>query len=939
MEMFNMLFRLFILTLIPVLIIPAAAFANANGNVIPLAGQWRFQLDPDNQGIDQQWYKSTLNDTVTLPGTTDENEKGTRNDERTTEHLSRPYIYTGPAWYQRDVHIPDTWAGKHITLILERSKRTRVWVDHNYIGTDSSFSTSQIYDLSNALTPGQHVLTIQVNNADHPPMGHSHAITEHTQTNWNGIVGKFQLQAADPVWIEDLEIYPNTDNKKAKLCLTIGNITNQPVEGIINVNAESFNTKSKHTLKPQKFEFSSKEKMTMLEVDYLLGQHVLLWDEFSPALYKLTATLTATVDNHSYQDGKSINFGIRDFAAKGTQFKVNGKTAFLRGKVDNCVFPLTGYSSMDKAAWLRIFKIAKSYGLNHYRFHSWCPPEAAFDAADEVGIYLQPELPTWSAFGHPAHDKFMEPEGYRILDTYGNHPSFVMFSLGNELRGDRNLMARLVTGFRKKDPRRLYVQGSNYFFNSPKLAQGDDYWVTIMTGGRWDGTSDQTRYGTFVRGSFDQHTRGHINNKPPSTTTDYYTAIAHVPVPVVSHEIASYEVYPDYKEIEKYTGVLKPRNLEVFRERLAKKHMLDQADDFFKASEALSVICHREEVEAALRTPGFGGFQMLDLQDFPGQGTALVGILDAFMDSKGLITPQKWREFCSPTVPLALMEKYTWTTFETFVAEIKIAHFGPEDLNDATITWFIKDHQGKAIQSGQLPSMDIPQGTLTQAGKIIAPLTKVQPPAKLVLEVRLKGTEFVNHYDLWVYPSRVNTIPAEGITIRQAFDEDTRQLLDEGKKVLLLPELHTCKNSIGGAFQSNFWCFTYFKKYNPPGSNGILCNPTHPALAAFPTEFHSNWQWWHIVKDARPIILDDTPPNYRPIVQVIDNFVRNQKMGLLFEAKVTNGKLLVCPSNLLRHQDKPEVRQLLYSLLQYMNSEQFQPATELNPRLIQNWFE
>ncbi|MHC4442427.1 MAG: sugar-binding domain-containing protein [Planctomycetota bacterium] len=907
----------------------AGASEADNQNIISLAGQWSFRLDPDKKGIDEKWYASALPEKVKLPGTTDENRKGAKNDKRMWGYLSRLYIYTGPAWYQREVEIPNSWAGKRVTLLLERSKSTRVWVDDKFIGSFNSFSVPHVYDLTSAITPGKHQLTVQVDNADHPPMGNSHAITEHTQTNWNGIVGKIQLQATDPVRIKEIKVYPNISNKTAAVHVIVDNDKKLHIKGKLRLSAQCYNSDKKHSPAPETTSITTSSRSTAFRVNYNLDADALLWDEFSPALYKLTVTLDTKAGNQQFQDSRTVTFGMREFTTKGTQFAINGRTTFLRGKVDNCVFPLTAYAPMDKASWLRVFKIAKSYGINHYRFHSWCPPEAAFDAADELGIYLQPELPTWYVFGGTQHDQFMEPEGYGILAAYGNHPSFVMFSLGNELRGNRKVMAKFVSGFRDKDPRHLYAQGSNNFFDNPSLAEGDDYWTTFMTSGVWKGVTDKHRYGAFVRGSYDQHTRGHINNQSPSTMVDYRESLAGIPVPVIGHEIASYEVYPNFKEIEKYTGVLRARNFEVFRERLEAKHMLDQADDFFRASGALSVICHREEVEAALRTPGFGGFQMLDLQDFPGQGTALVGMLDAFMDSKGLITPEAWREFCSPTVPLLLMPKYTWTTDEVFTAEVKVAHYGSEKLKDAELLYTVSN-QRRQIASSQLFAVDVGQGGITKMGKIFFLLSAINAPQKITLEIKIRDTDFVNHYDIWVYPEKVDTTPAEGITISRTLDKAARGLLSAGGKVLLLPELDKLTNSVGGAFQTNFWCYPYFKKYNPPGTLGILCDPRHPALKHFPTEFHSNWQWWHLVKTARPIILDNTPPDYRPIVQVIDNFERNHKMGIIFEAKVGKGKLLICSSDLLGLKDRPEARQMLHSLLAYMASSSFKPATEID---------
>jgi len=395
-------------------------------------------------------------------------------------------------------------------------------------------------------------------------------------------------------------------------------------------------------------------------------------------------------------------------------------------------------------------------------------------------------------------------------------------------------------------------------------------------------------------------------------------------------------VSPDFREIPKYTGVLKARNLEIFRQRLKDANMLDLAHDFMRASGALSVICHREDVEAALRTPGFSGFQLLDLQDFPGQGTALVGMLNVFMESKGLIEPDAWRQFCCETVPLVLMEKYTWTTDETFACEVKIAHCGAADIPDARVTWSLGDSAGSAVASGALGPMTIRQGEVFPVGPIRAPLDRAQAPRKLLLTVAIDGTPYRNGYDLWVYPPKVDTSTPANVLVTDRLGAAAQEHLSGGGKVLLFPRHDELKHCVKGAFQTDFWCWPMFAKgaidrglEPPPGTQGFLCDPAHPALAEFPTDFHSNWQWWRIVKNARPVILDETPPDYHPIIHVIDNFARNHKLGLLFETRVGQGKLLVCASDLPALRNHPEARQLMHSLLRYVGSNRFQPGQSL----------
>ncbi len=444
---------------------------------------------------------------------------------------------------------------------------------------------------------------------------------------------------------------------------------------------------------------------------------------------------------------------------------------------------------MDINSWLRVFKIAKSYGINLYRFHSWCPPEAAFKAADELGMYLQPELPNsthvmqvelpgTTKTAQMERNEYQLAEGERILKNYGSHPSFVMFTLGNELAGDSGVMAKMVKHFREIDPRHLYAQGSNNSLSTPKQAEGDDFWTTSSTAR----AGGKVVLGiNLVRGSMAHPYLGHINNISLSTTVDYTNSIEGINIPIIGHEIGQYEVYPDFREIEKYTGVLRARSFEVFRNRLKEKHMLDQADDFFRASGMLAELCYREDIEAALRTPGFGGFHLLDLQDMPGHGTVLDGMLNSFMDSKGFITPKAWREFCSETVPLILMPKYTWTTNETFNAQVKIAHYGPAIIKQALPCWVLRDDKGSELASGKLPKVDIPNGRLCNLGQISIPLHKVSAPQKLTLEIEIKNTSFVNHYNIWVYPAKVDFRIPNGVTISRVFDNSVEGALQKGK--------------------------------------------------------------------------------------------------------------------------------------------------------------
>lgn len=933
--------------------------SDAESEVMSLAGEWRFQLDPEGVGTKDKWYVKTLEDQVKLPGTTDENQKGIQQDERPTDRLMRPWYWKGPAWYQRDVVIPENWQGKRITLFLERTKNNRVWVDDQFVGWDDTISAPQVYDLTKYLSPGKHTITVHTDNSKLPPGGPSHAVDERTQTNWNGIIGKIELRATDPVWIREVQVYPEIAKHQAKVRVTLGNITDKPAVGTLEVQGVSNNVEQVQTFKTQSTAVDAFEKNKVVEFVFEFGDSVPLWDEFNPALIDLTVTLKSKSGDSDYRDAKSLTFGMREFTRDGTQLMNNGKTVFLRGRLDCANYPLTGYAPMDKDEWRRLLQIQKDWGINHIRFHSWCPPKAAFEAADELGIYIQAELPNKrSGFKAPENEDaavhnidrlqvdefaaevslydYHKREGRLISRSYGNHPSFTMFALGNEL-GRTPAMYDLVKDFRNADSRRLYAQGSNNMHWKPSFAEGDDFWVT----GKVEKNTKP------LRGSFANHDfqTAHIDGIPPSTMFDFSESIEGQKVPMIGHETGQFQVFPDFRDIEKFTGVTRARNYEIFRERLEAAGMLDQAQDFVDASGALSAICYREDIEAALRTPGFGGFQLLDIMDFPGQGTALVGMLNVFMESKGVIDVEKWQQFCAPVVPLIRMKSYTYTNDQTLSGQLQVAHYGPENLEGVTMSVTIRDENDKVLFEKEMPEVNLPSGGLRDVGDLAIDLTtlNMQQAQQLKLTLELKGRDILNSYPLWIYPAKIDTAVPEGVTLTRSYAE-AKAKLAAGGKVLFVPELTQLPHTVGGQFITEFWSpmFAASARKNdrpePPGTLGHLCDPAHPALAKFPSESHSNWQWWHLVKNSRPIILDETPDDFRPIVQTIDNFDRNHKLGLITEMKVGKGSLLVSAIDLMAIQDHAEGRQMLHSLLNYMNSDQFQPTAEIDRAVLNSLF-
>lgn len=873
-------------------------------NKIDLSGEW-------SVGIDSVYHK------VILPGSLAENSIGDQPTDSATNRLSETFRYEGAALYEKEVKIPASWVNRPVELYIERSKVSELYINGNRVGMRNSVSTPHVYRIDSMFEAGKNLIAIRVDNTKSLlPLGGSHAYSEHTQTNWNGILGEFYMRLLPDRQIRQVEVDASVDGlTMVRISLASHRKTplkNEEVRVTVKDKEDKIVLREKMSIKVVPGESECQMEMNIPKPD--------LWDEYSPALY----TFQVEIEGN---DTKVVRSGIRNFTTQGTQFVNNGRTVFLRGKNDCGVFPLTGYASMKTDDWRRYFTAVRSYGLNHVRFHSWTPPEAAFVAADEVGLFLQPELPLWGTYRESDTTliSYMKQEGHRIIEAYGNHPSFVMFSLGNELEGDTAIMAHIVKEFKKTDQRHLYAMGTNNHYWNPQTHPVEDFFVAMRYGEKAPDNSSDLR-GSFSFADSDQG--GIVNCLPPSTLRDFSSANQKLGKPAIGHEAGQYQVYPNFEEMNKYSGVLRPLNFMVFKQRLEQAGMGKQAKDFLHASGALAALCYREEIEMALRTPDFGGFQLLDLQDYPGQGTALVGILDAFMESKGVISQEKWTEFCGDIVPLARFPKYCWNNDELFPAEIQIAHYGQADIIGGHVSCTLSNESGEMAYRKDIFCPVISQGKLNSLITLDVPLSNIHEPAKMKFEIALKETGTRNSWYIWVYP-RYNTISIsepmiDGVTVtrdKALFEK----LYKAGSPVLYFPlEKDIRERSVGGLFPTDFWNFKGFKGVTEslgiepsPGTLGLwIDDPGHEIFKDFPTDSHSNWQWWHIVKNSRPMILDDMPADYFPIVQVIDNFDRNHKLGLIYQ--LPESKALVCSSDLFACSNEPEVKALFLGLVEYL---------------------
>jgi beta-galactosidase len=932
----------------------AALYAAPTPRVAPragvqtLAGEWRFALDRDDAGVKAAWFANDLSATtkISLPGILQTQGYG---DDIMAEtqfvaalprdmrwyllpqyaqytkpgHVEVPYLsqpvkhYLGVAWYQREIEVPAAWKGRRVGLHLERTRwQTTVYLDEKEMGECHSLVAPHDFDLG-MLTPGKHRLSIRIDNRmilPYRPDGHS--VSDGEGGTWNGIVGRIELSSTSPVWIEDAQVFPNVEAKSAQVRVRVGNAMGEAGAGTVAVGAKSV---------PVSWDASGGEAT----IDVPLP-NATPWSEYTPVMQQLTVRLSGP----SADDRREVTFGLREIKAEGKKLLLNGEVFNFRATHDGGGFPLTGYPATDVATWKRIISVCKEWGLNGIRFHSWCPPEAAFTAGDELGFYFQPECGMWNSFDPEGKMlAVLNDETARLLKAYGNHPSLILLNASNEPAG--HYAEQLPTWDKKwhdADPRRLYSDGTGRFAPPPGGAghpYAADYLVTPGARGPhgWFGADYEDTLQRMLHGAA---------------------------IPAVGHEVGQWCAYPDFDVIEKFsqpkgrvnfpTGLgwgnvpyMVPGNYRIWRDSAEASGLLTKNKEIAYASGRFQVACYKEEIEANLRTPSYSGCEMLDLHDYLGQGGALMGVVDAFWEPKSYVKAAEFREFNNATVPLARLKERVYTTADTLRADVEVAHYGPDALASAESRWWIETTEGKVVASGNSVARAIPRGKNIPLGTVEADLSKLAAPAqyKLLVELRHGVAAFRNGWNFWVYPAQVAAAAPEGVVVTSVWVE-AEATLAKGGTVLFLPKAADLDASDPKmSTVPIFWNHLM----NPNGTTflGLWNDARHPALAGFPTEANCDWQWIDLISNARSVNISSLPHTLEPIVQPIDDWNRNLRLAALYECSVGSGKLMVCSFDL--DGSGKGVASLRRSILDYMRGEAFRPKVEIAAAEIRKQWE
>ncbi len=927
-----------------------------------LAGDWRFESDLGDSGIIQEWFNRRLRYSIKLPGTLQSQNFG--NDVSTnTPWVStlydrfwnlrdeyKPYTtpgkvkvpflsqparhYLGVAWYQRDIDIPQYMQNRRIVLTLERPHwETTVWLDSLKIGSDKSLVAPHIYDLG-SITSGRHRLTIRVDNRMVLPYREdAHSVSDAVAASWNGIVGRIDLTDTGRVWIDDAQVFPDLTNKTMTIKVRVGNVTGHAGDGTITAIWPDVG------IAPITWD----DKGGTTEITVPIRLDAKTWSEFHPDLLPLRLWLRG----QGVEDYKDLFIGLRQLKTKGRDFVLNDTPIYFRGTNNEGLFPLTGTPPTDTKSWKEIFETCKKWGLNHMRFHSWCPPEAAFDAADQVGFYLQAEPGLWNEVTPGSQiERALYDETDRMIKSYGNHPSFMLLSPSEEPRGKwKEALTKWVARYRMEDPRRLYTTGSGHTERDVETSTEGAYYLDVH---RINGVMLRRESGWFG--------------------SDYREALKDVEIPVIAHEVGQWAAYPDFDVIQKFTGFMKPNAYQIFQDSFVSHGLTERNKDFAMASGRFQLDCYKEDIEANLRTPGLSGFQLMNLTDYLGQGTAPVGLLDAFGESKQYATPEEFKKFCNSTVVLARIPRRIYTDTDTFDADVEVSHFGPDALENAKVVWRIVGP--KFEPKGEWRAQPIPIGKNYPIGQIHVDLSRFNTAGELKLVVTMAPAEFFNtegkiekregvvegvtyfenEWNFWVFPSGSSEPVASAdcpesrvpdVLVTSEW-EDAEKRLSEGGRVLFFPKsvdlawncppLDTLpenwNRSVSPAWGRMLGLFIQIK----------FGDPKNNVLNGFPTGFYFDSQWAEVIKNVRAINLDRLPPTLEPTVWAIDDWNRNYKLGIIFECAVGDGKLLVSAIDVSNPvQSSVVALQLRRSLLAYARSDCFLPTVPVTPNSIRSF--
>ena len=875
-----------------------------------LDGTWQFKLDPEGAGEKGRWFdgKIPLEGTIRVPGAW-----GAQGYGRETDKARHHFV--GKGWYRRQVQIPEGWRGRRIFLTIGGVHRyAKTWVNGVPLGAHVGYLSAFEYDITQHVAPGQDAtIAICVDSTqrwDVDALTGACDIIDEMFIPWGGIWGHVALEARGQTWVEDLFVKPRIDPPRCSIWASFaGGKTRRPTLRFEVIDADGFAIAMKQETQPGAL---GPDDETGLTVPIPNGK---LWSPNSPYLYVARLTL---MRGDEVVDIAETRFGLREVQIRGPHILLNGKKVFLHGYGDDCVFPETVAAPSDKAVHLKRLRVAKDYGFNYVRHHSHFMPPEYYDAADEVGMLVSPELPiAYLSYYRRAKGKALElykTQWAAAIQRYRNHPSILDWCMGNEMWDGVPIAPELYRIAKALDPTRPVLDSNG------------------LNGRGWlDGSRSRPTL-DFHLVMFDLH---HLPLGRPERHR-----FAAPPKPVVSHETGNFITFPRLDAIERFTHHFKPFWLTATKAKLERLGLLAEAETWARNSERLYLLCHKLNMEDIRKSPSMSGYQWWLLQDY---WTGSNGIVDHYFHPKPAIAPERVRRFNADVVVLLDGLEPTCRGDQPLSAKVLVSNYSEAAIRDATLRWRVK-LAGKLVAEREVARVAIGQGEVAQVAEIGVELPSPPSPQTLTVEAALADGKaaYRNDWSAWVYPA---TVPPPKLLaplfagpglLRPLAAFGARPLPTSGKLptkavyVMSLPTIEPIEAVAEGAclvllspqgifpsapnrFKTAWWLG------NARDNNVGTVVYENPVTRGMAPEGWCDAGWYHLLEGAQATILDDLPAQPTVLVRAIEVHKLCRSKALLCEARVGEGSLVVCGLNLALDTQprRPEREWLLARLLEH----------------------
>lgn len=882
---------------------------------VSLAGEWRFRLDPDDQGLADTWYEDPgiLRDTIEVPGAWQA--QGFGNDEPQSVwdfgFSARTFraAYTGTGWYGKTFALPDDWKGKRVWLHFGGvHPSAEVWLNGIRLGENNLPFVPFGFECTDvARCDRPNFLAVRVHEQNRA-LGFAY----NWQGRWSGLYRSVELAATGDCFLEQAWMWPSAEDNMIRLNVRIGDIARARAPLVLVAAASPWNKPGE--MARATFAIEQAQGVSVLPV-----ATPCLWSPEAPNLYRVDVVLCR---GDEVLDAQSERVGFVSLAGTGSRFLINGEPYYMRGTGDFISCPETGSPDTNRDRWRGKLRTLREYGYNMVRCQSYVYTPEYLDIADEVGLLVQSEmgmLGAWAGMSPfhyytwplptPDWRPALKEQWDRVVMRDVNHPSANVYCMSNEL------------GFF------AYPRTARQCYRDTKAIKPTA--LVIWT----DGRHNDAFPGDFVNAEASEKV---------------------VDKPLIQHEYRWWSSFPDVRLIPKYSGAVRPYAAEMALKAAQKHgiaHILPQAA---ANSQRLQFIEAKTKMEACRRDhahlAGICHFNAMDANPSP------QGIVDEFYERK-YAEASVWRQTNGDTTILSSLgfNDRVLSAGEVFTCSLYVSDYSHPALKNPTLEWRLVSGK-EVLARGRLHYTHQPFCT-HYAGKVEASVPHVVSarPARLTAVLQEGSRTFTNEWNLWVFPQHaalpagvgiygdtnytwlktlqeLPSIPAESlgsvacsVVLTECLDEPLVRFLRSGGRAILAASEGLVRPFPGKlGISAGQYFFTPPANYPPyeAGQDGTIIME-HPALGDIPHEGFADLQFYRMMADSPALDLEPLGlADGDPIIRAIHSYPVCRPLGCLAERRLDSGGIILCALDL--NQAWPEARSLLASLCRYAAGHAFQ---------------